>query len=50
MIIGSPLQASSLAAMQPQSIPVTIKVMQGTPLQVFLVRDLDFSGVAAGRP
>ncbi|HEY5411832.1 MAG TPA: TrbI/VirB10 family protein [Caulobacteraceae bacterium] len=50
VIIGSPLQASSLAAMQPQSIPVTIKVMQGTPLQVFLVRDLDFSGVAGGRP
>ncbi len=50
VIIGSPLQASSLAALAPQSIPVTIKVMQGTPLQVFLVRDLDFSGVAAGRP
>jgi type IV secretion system protein VirB10 len=46
VIIGSPLQASSLAAMAPQQIPVTIKVMQGTPLQVFLVRDLDFSGVA----
>ncbi|HEX4096585.1 MAG TPA: TrbI/VirB10 family protein [Caulobacteraceae bacterium] len=46
VIIGSPLQASSLASMAPQQIPVTIKVMQGTPLQVFLVRDLDFSGVA----
>jgi len=50
VIIGSPLQASSLAALAPQQIPVTIKVMQGTPLQVFLVRDLDFSGVAAARP
>ena len=49
VIIGSPLQASSLAsaAPQPASIPVTIKVMQGTPLQVFLVRDLDFGDVAA---
>jgi type IV secretory pathway VirB10-like protein len=51
VIIGSPVQAANLAAMAPQTnnIPVTIKVMQGTPLQVFLVRDLDFSGVAAAR-
>ena len=49
VIIGSPLQASSLAALAPQQIPVTIKVMQGTPLQVFLVRDLDFSGVGPAR-
>jgi len=48
VIIGSPVQASSLAsaAPQPANIPVTIKVMQGTPLQVFLVRDLDFGDVA----
>lgn len=52
IIIGSPVQAGNLAAMAPQttSIPVTIKVMQGTPLQVFLVRDLDFSGVSGARP
>lgn len=54
VIIGSPSQAAGLAAIAPQSpasLPVTVKVMQGTPLQVFLVRDLDFSGVAgaAGR-
>jgi len=51
VIIGSPIQASNLAstATPPADIPVTIKVMQGTPLQVFLVRDLDFSGVAAAR-
>jgi len=51
VIIGSPLQASTLAqsAPQPANIPVTIKVMQGTPLQVFLVRDLDFAGVAGAR-
>jgi type IV secretory pathway VirB10-like protein len=49
VIIGSPIQAGSLAAMAPQTsnIPVTIKVKQGEPLEVFLVRDLDFSGVAA---
>jgi type IV secretion system protein VirB10 len=47
--IGSPLQAGSLAAAAPQTgnIPVTIKVAQGAPVQVFLTRDLDFSGVAA---
>jgi type IV secretory pathway VirB10-like protein len=52
IIIGSPVQASTLASAAPPpktDIPVTIKVMQGTPLQVFLVRDLDFSGVAAVR-
>jgi type IV secretion system protein VirB10 len=51
VIIGSPVQASSLAQSAPQSanIPVTIKVMQGTPLQVFLVRDLDFAEVASVR-
>jgi type IV secretory pathway VirB10-like protein len=50
VIIGSPSQAAGLAAVAPQNtanIPVTVKVMQGSPLQVFLVRDLDFSGVAA---
>ncbi len=53
IIIGSPVQASTLASAAPPpktDIPVTIKVMQGTPLQVFLVRDLDFSGVAPVRP
>jgi type IV secretory pathway VirB10-like protein len=48
VFIGSPVQAGALAA-QPQTgnIPVTIKVAQGAPVQVFLTRDLDFSGVAA---
>ena len=48
VFIGSPLQAGSLAAAAPQTgnIPVTIKVAQGAPVQVFLTRDLDFSGVA----
>lgn len=53
VIIGSPGPAAGLASVAPQStasMPVTVKVMQGSPLQVFLVRDLDFAGVAAAGP
>jgi type IV secretory pathway VirB10-like protein len=49
IIIGSQQQASQVAntALQKEiDIPVTIKVPQGTPVQVFLTRDLDFAGVA----
>jgi type IV secretory pathway VirB10-like protein len=49
IIIGSQQQASQVAsiALQKQiDIPVTIKVAQGTPLQVFVTRDLDFAGVS----
>ena len=51
IIIGSPDQAARLAGLVPQNreIQVTVKVMQGSPLQVFLVRDLDFSGVQPRR-
>jgi type IV secretion system protein VirB10 len=48
IIIGSSQQASQVAniALQKQiDIPVTIKVPQGTPLQVFVTRDLDFSNL-----
>ena len=44
--IGSSTQANQVAsvALQKQiDIPPTIKVPQGTPLQVFLAKDLDFS-------
>lgn len=50
LVIGSPQQATNIAsiALQRQiDIPVTITVPQGTPLQVFVTRDLDFSGVSA---
>ena len=53
IIIGSSQQASQVAsiALQKQiDIPVTITVPQGTPLQVFVTRDLDFSGIAAAKP
>src|SRR5471032_438091 len=49
IIIGSSQQASQVAsiALQKQiDIPVTIKVPQGTPLQVFVTRDLDFAGTS----
>ncbi len=51
IIIGSSQQASQVAsiALQKQiDIPVTIKVPQGTPLQVFVTRDLDFSNLSSG--
>jgi type IV secretion system protein VirB10 len=46
--IGSSTQANQVAAVALQKqidIPPTIKVPQGTPLQVFLSRDLDFSAL-----
>jgi type IV secretory pathway VirB10-like protein len=51
IIIGSTDPASHVTAAVPQqgAIPVTVKVAQGAPLEVFVTRDLDFSGLAVRR-
>ena len=51
VVIGSSQDASGLAAsaIGPQNISPTIKVPQGSPIRIFVARDLDFSPVQAGR-
>jgi type IV secretion system protein VirB10 len=52
LVIGSGSQANQLAtvALTKQiDIPTTIRVPQGAPVQVSVVRDLDFSSVASAR-
>jgi len=41
--------AGPLSAFAPVSIPPTIKVAQGTPILIFVQRDLDFANVGAGK-
>lgn len=48
VVIGSSQDANSVAASAtlPQSVSPTITVAQGTPIRIFVARDLDFSTVA----
>jgi type IV secretion system protein VirB10 len=53
IVIGTPQQANNVAAIALQKyidVPTTITVPQGTPVRVFVARDLDFSAVPQPRP
>jgi type IV secretory pathway VirB10-like protein len=53
VIVATPGQANQLAAIALQrdiDLPPTIKVPQGTPIRVFVARDLDFAQPAGKRP
>jgi len=53
IVVGTPQQANNIAAIALQryiDVPTTITVPQGTPLRVFVARDLDFSAVPQPRP
>ena len=46
IVIGSGQQAAGLAAFAtPKEVPPTIRVAQGTPIRIFVARDLDFTAV-----
>ena len=53
VLVGSTSQANQLASIALQreiDIPPTIKVLQGTPIRVFVARDLDFGEPTDKRP
>ena len=53
IVIGSQQQASNMASIALQKeidIPDTVTVAQGTPIRVFIARDLDFSGAMRKAP
>ncbi|MGI4879773.1 MAG: type IV secretion system protein VirB10 [Janthinobacterium lividum] len=53
VVVGSSTQANQLASVALQrdiDIPPTIKIAQGTPVRVFVARDLDFAETVGKRP
>jgi type IV secretion system protein VirB10 len=48
VVVATGNSASSVAAQHDTQIPPTIKVPVGSPIRVFMARDLDFSAVAGG--
>jgi type IV secretory pathway VirB10-like protein len=53
IVIGSQQQATNIASIALQKeidIPNTITVMQGTPIRVFVARDLDFTNIITKKP
>ncbi|WP_216839319.1 TrbI/VirB10 family protein [Caulobacter sp. S45] len=53
VVVGSSADAGALAssasAFQPQNIPPTIKVPQGSPILIFVAKDLDFTPVETAK-
>lgn len=49
VVIAAPTQTASSIVQRDANIPPTVKVDAGKPIRIFVARDLDFSGVAAGR-
>ncbi|MEZ5955698.1 MAG: TrbI/VirB10 family protein [Hyphomonadaceae bacterium] len=49
-VASSGREAASAALAEEINIPPTISVAQGTPVRIFVARDLDFSGVSSRAP
>ena len=49
VVIAAPTQTATSIVQRDANIPPTVKVDAGKPIRIFVARDLDFSGVTAGR-
>lgn len=53
VVIATPQQATNAATVALQrniDLPITISVLQGTPIRAFITQDLDFSGTMSAQP